>query len=151
MITNLYAKAYTEVLEIISHFSEEEYSKIPKDKIEFYKKNMDKNHKFAINPEIELSKQNISKEANAILITLFRDYFATERQKEILEHLLKQNREKIEQKKRELYNPDSIFKDSKKEIIEKDNTSEETQLMEYKESFFSKFKKFIFKLLHIEI
>ena len=36
MTTNLYAKAYTEVLEIISYFSKEEYSKIPSEKIEFY-------------------------------------------------------------------------------------------------------------------
>ena len=28
-MTNNYAKAYTEVLEILSHFSDEEYSKIP--------------------------------------------------------------------------------------------------------------------------
>ena len=41
-MTNNYAKAYTEVLEILSHFSDEEYSKIPIEKIEFYKNNMDK-------------------------------------------------------------------------------------------------------------
>ena len=29
-MNNLYAKAYTEVLEIINHFSEDEYKKIPK-------------------------------------------------------------------------------------------------------------------------
>ena len=66
MINNTYAKAYTEILEIIKHFSEEDYSKIPEEKIEFYKKNMDVNYKFTINPEIDLSEQNISKEANAI-------------------------------------------------------------------------------------
>ena len=32
MINSTYAKAYTEVLEIISYFPEDEYSKIPKDK-----------------------------------------------------------------------------------------------------------------------
>ena len=37
MIDNKYAKAYTEVLEIIKYFPEEEYNKIPKEKIEFYK------------------------------------------------------------------------------------------------------------------
>ena len=44
MINTIYAKAYTEVLEIIRHFPQEEYNKIPKEKIEFYKNNMDKNH-----------------------------------------------------------------------------------------------------------
>ena len=40
-MTNIYAKAYTEVLEILNHFSKEEYSKIPQEKIDFYKNNMD--------------------------------------------------------------------------------------------------------------
>ena len=43
-MNNNYSKAYTEVLEIIKYFPEEEYSKIPKEKIDFYKKNMDKNY-----------------------------------------------------------------------------------------------------------
>lgn len=37
-MNNTYSKAYTEVLEIINHFSEEEYKKIPKEKIDFLKK-----------------------------------------------------------------------------------------------------------------
>ena len=81
MINNSYAKAYTEVLEIIRHFPKEEYFKIPIEEIEFYQKNMDKDYVFLINPEIDLSEQNISPEANAIIINLFRDYFATEVQK----------------------------------------------------------------------
>ena len=60
---NTYAKAYTEVLEILKHQSTEEYSKIPQEKIDFYKNNMDKTYNYIINPNIELSKQNISKEA----------------------------------------------------------------------------------------
>ena len=64
---NTYSKAYTEVFEIIKYLPKEEYNKIPKDKIEFYKENMDINYKFHINPSIDLEKQNISKEANAIL------------------------------------------------------------------------------------
>ena len=81
---NTYAKAYTEVLEILKYFSEEEYSKIPQEKVDFYKNNMDRNYNYIINPNIDLSQQYISKEANAILIALFRDYFATESQKKTL-------------------------------------------------------------------
>ena len=44
---------------------------------------MDQNYIFTINPEIDLSEQNISPEANAIIINLFTDYFATEEQKNI--------------------------------------------------------------------
>lgn len=108
-----YSKVYTEVLEIISHFPEEEYSKIPSEKIKFYEDNKDENYDYKINPEIDLQKQSISVEAEALLVILFRDYFATEKQKEILNNLLKQNQEKSDRAKYEKYNPDNIFKNRK--------------------------------------
>ena len=106
---NSYAKAYTEVLEILSHFSTEEYSKIPQEKINFYKNNMEKNYEYSIDPNIDLSKQYISKEANAILISIYRDYFANDRQRQTLNNLLNQNQRKNENKKKEKYNSENIF------------------------------------------
>ena len=153
MINTIYAKAYTEVLELIKHFPEEEYNKIPKEKIEFYKDNKDKDYVFVINPEIDLSDQNISPEANAIIVNLFRDYFATEKQKVKIKEILDLNQKKEEQEKREKYNPDDIFKkaNKNKEItnIETSENNTNTALIEYKESFFARFKNFIFKILHI--
>lgn len=153
MINTIYAKAYTEVLEIIKHFPEEEYNKIPKEKIEFYKDNKDKDYAFVINPEIDLSEQNISPEANAIIVNLFRDYFATEEQKVKIKEILDLNQKKEEQEKREKYNPDDIFKKANKNTeitnIETSENNTNTALIEYKESFFARFKNFIFKILHI--
>lgn len=127
---NTYAKAYTEVLEILKYFSEEEYSKIPQEKIDFYKNNMDRNYNYNINPNIDLSQQYISKEANAILITLFRDYFATESQKKTLNNLLNQNQNKLENIKREKYNSNDIFKNNHKStIIENKDNNQETALI----------------------
>lgn len=141
-----YKKAYTEVIEIIKYFPKEEYDKIPLEKINYYKENMDKNYNFQIDPNIELEKQNISKEANAILVTLFNDYFATDRQKEVLNNLLKQNQQKLEIRKYEEYNPNNLFMQS---TIKQQNTEtlqenqRETSLVEIKESFFTKFINFI--------
>ncbi len=146
---NTYSKAYTEVLEIIKYFPKEEYNKIPKDKIEFYKENMDINYKFHINPSIDLEKQNISKEANAILITIFRDYFATDKQKESLERLLSQNQQKLEQQKSQKYDSIELFN---KPLMNKQNAKElqenfnETRLVEVKDNFFVRFINFIKKI-----
>lgn len=115
-MNNLYAKAYTEVLEIINHFSEDEYKKIPKEKIDFYEKHKDRKYDFKINPNIDLAEQNISRKANAILVSLFRDYFATAKQKEILKNLLQQNQEKLEKEKYLKYNPNNIFNKSNSNI-----------------------------------
>ena len=107
---------------------------------------MDKDYNFQINPNIELEKQNISKEANAILVTLFNDYFATDRQKEILNNLLKQNQQKLEKQKQEKYNPSNLFMQSKTQqqntvTLQKNNS--ENSLVEIKEKFFTKFINFI--------
>lgn len=109
MINDKYAKAYKEVLEIIKYFPEEEYNKIPKEKIEFYEKNKDKNYQFKIDPKIDLDKQNVSKEASAIIINLFRNYYATKEQKEKINEILELNQRKIEQEKRKRYNSNNLF------------------------------------------
>lgn len=136
-MTNTYARAYTEVIEILNHVSREEYSKIPIEKVEFYKNNMDREYTYSINPKVDLSKQNISKEANAILISLFKDYFADEKQKSTLENLLRQNQLKEETEKAEKYNPNNIFKDKTTKV---EATEKSVAMVEYKESSFTKIK-----------
>ncbi len=140
-----YAKAYTEVLEIINHFSLEEYSKIPEQKIKFFKENQDKNYIYKINPEIDLEKQYISKEAEAVLVKLFKDYFATEKQKNILENLLKQNQKKLEEFKRDKYNPNDIFKNNQSKNDKINNTLMPTIIE--KEKWYTKILKFFKSIL----
>ena len=150
-----YAKAYKEIFEIIKHFPYEEYNKIPKEKIKFYEENMDKNYNFTINPNIDLSEQNISKETKALIVTLYEDYFANEKQKEKIKEILELNQKKAEQEKREKYNPGDLFKNQKEDVNNNEEEKsvesiKEVSLVEYKENFFSKFKNFILKLLNIK-
>lgn len=150
MINNAYAKAYTEVLEVIKYFPKEEYIKIPVEKIEFYKNNMDKDYNFKINPEIDLSEQNISPEANAIIVNLFTNYYATEEQKVKIKNILDINQRKEEQEKREKYNPDNIFKNRNEENKKEENIIQnEVALVEDKESIFRRFINKIKNIFHI--
>lgn len=123
-MNNTYSKAYTEVLEIINNFSEEEFKKIPQKEIDFYNKNKDANYNFKIDINKDLASQNISRETYAILVSLYRDYFATEKQKQILNNLLQQNQQKLEQEKIKKYNPDIIFKKEERNLSISDTTSE---------------------------
>ena len=150
MINNTYAKAYTEVLEILKYFPEEEYKKIPVEKINFYKSNMDKDYKFTINPEIDLANQNISKEANDIIVSIYRDYYATEEQKVKINEILDLNQKKEELEKRKKYHPDDIFKNNEQLHKNSEISDTSTQLVKYKEPFFIRLKKFIFKMLHLD-
>lgn len=144
MSNDKYAKAYTEVLEILKYLPKNEYDKIAEERIKFFEANKDNSYKFSINPNMPLDEQNISIETNSIIIVLFREYFATEKQKEKLNTILKQNEDKYQVEIRNKYNPDDIFKNRSFKIIET-NTNEEIKNnnlpIEIKEENF--FKKFI--------
>lgn len=117
MIDIEYANAYSEVLEILKYISKEDYEKIPNSKIELFETNHNKEYIFKYNPNKTLDEQNVSKIAKAIIAILFRDYWATEIQKEKI--IAKQNydRMQLEEKKKEIYNSDNIFKNNKKKIV----------------------------------
>ena len=148
MVNFKYARAYTEVLEIIKYFPQEDYKKIPKEKIEFYKNNMDKEYNFIINPKIDLSEQNVSPEASAVIVNLFMDYLGTEEQKVKIKEILVLNQKKEELEKRKKYNPDNIFKNSNKSLENTTNyISTEKAIIEYKEKNF--IQKLFDKIKHI--
>ena len=77
-----YANAYSEVLEILSYLSKEDYDKIPKEKIDFFETNCNKNYKFYYDMNKTLDEQDVSKKAKIIIAILFRDYWATDKQRE---------------------------------------------------------------------
>lgn len=144
-MTNTYAKAYTEIIEIISHFPDEEYNKIPKEKIEYYENNMDKDYIFKIDPDVDLAEQDISREANAILVSLYRDYFASETEKEKIKRLLNINQQRIEEEKREKYNLENLFKYNQEN--NKNEVKEELALtVVKKENWYEKIIEFLQKL-----
>lgn len=77
-----YANAYSEVLEILKYVSQEDFNKIPKERIELFKTNCNKNYGIEYNPQKTLDEQNISKKAKTIIAILYRDYWATDLQRE---------------------------------------------------------------------
>ena len=136
MIDIKYANAYAEVLEILKYISIEDYNKIPKSKIELFNMNANRDYVFDYNPNKTLDEQNVSKIAKSIIAILFRDYWATDIQREKI--IAKQNydRQKLEEENRKKYNPDDLFKEKIREV-QKEKT---TAITEFKESNF--FKKY---------
>ena len=137
MVSVEYANAYSEVLGILKFISKEDYEKIPESKIELFKINSNKEYNFVYNPEKTLEEQNVSKRAKAIIGLLFRDYWATEVQREKILNKQKNDRLILEEEKKSLYDVENIFK--------KRNTSNEEQVKEevtemtiYKESLLTK-------------
>ena len=137
MVNVEYANAYSEVLGILKFISKEDYDKIPESKIELFTVNSNKEYNFVYNPEKTLDEQNVSKRAKAIIGILFRDYWATEVQREKILRKQKNDRLILEEEKKSLYDVENIFK--------KRNTTSEAQVKEevtemtiYKENFITK-------------
>lgn len=132
-----YAIAYREVFEILKYIPKADYDKIPNEKIELYKTMQDKNYNFKYDPSKTLDEQNISKRAKAIIGLLFRDYWATEIQRQKILAKQKYERQKIEEEKSKNFQYGDIFKNiSQKEDIT--NTIPNNTLVEYKESVFTR-------------
>jgi len=140
MITKEYRVAYTEVVEILKYVPDEDVNKIPKEKLEFYKSNMDNEYNYKLDMTKEFEEQEMSDITKAILANIFRDYWATPYQKERIEAKEKYDLEKLEEEKREKYNPDDLFKNKNRT-----HNSEITNLpIEIKsESIFEKLIKFL--------
>jgi len=92
---------YEEALTIMKYYlTEEDYEKIPKEKIEFYEENSDKNYDYDIDKNKTFFEQNISRKANSIIVSLYREYFLKEDEKKILDQVLalnESNLKKIEE------------------------------------------------------
>ena len=127
MISVEYANACSEVLEILKYISKEDYEKIPNSKIELFETNYNKDYIFKYNPNKTLDEQNVSKTAKAIIAILFRDYWATEIQKEKIISKQNYDRMKLEEERKARYNSNNLFKNNEKRII-MDNTEKEEEL-----------------------
>ena len=109
-MNNTYPMAYVEVLTLLKYYlKEEDYNKIPKEKIEFFEKNADSEYKYRIDKSKPYAKQEISKKANSIIVSLYRDYFVTPEEKRILDQILVLN--DLNQKKIQAYEEGEAIKE----------------------------------------
>ncbi len=146
-MTDTYSRACTEVLIILKYYlSKTEFNKIPKDKIEFFEKNKDKNYDYQIDKNVPLEKQKISEMANSIIITLYRDYFTTEKQKEILNKILILNDAKKEKQKKTRYKQ-NIFENIPKENIELKKTEPKELIKIENNNILKRMKDFIMYII----
>lgn len=142
-MNNTYSCSYVEVLEILKHIPEEDYKKIPEEKIKFYKNNMDKNYVYIYDP---ITPKTLRK-TDAILINLYKNYIAKEDEKRKINQILKLNEMKYKQEKQKKFSPDNIFNNKHVEI--ENNNVDILSIVEYKETMFKKIINKIKRIFHI--
>ncbi len=146
-------QAYTEIDNFIELLDEYNRNKVPKKLREYFKKEKDNTYTKTINPNIPIKEQNLKEETLALIAMLNLQYWCEdEEEKRRLKKIYSDNEIKHQQKLREMYNPEDVFKTKQKqEQIENEISSEEIQenvaMVEYKkETFIEKIKKFFAKI-----
>lgn len=129
-------QAYSEIDEFLGLLSDEQRNKIPQKLREFFKEEKDPNYKKRINSNVPIKNQNLKEETLGIIALLNLQYWCeNEQERDRLKEVYSQNEKKYQKLLREQYNPDDIFKKRIINIESKQEEIENTQIVEYKETF----------------
>lgn len=142
----VYAKAYTELYEIIKCLDEKDRNKIPQEFLENLKANMNKEYKFQLDLAKDMLEQNFMIETKALYIELYEKFLASEDEEEFWKKYDKICLDMIEDEKKKQYNPDNLFENRKKDVTntELENVEpNELAVVKYKESIFTKIKNWL--------
>lgn len=112
MVTKEFAEASAEINEIFKYLPKEEVEKIPSKLRDFFKEVSSKDYVTNINPNMPLDKQQIKEKTKDIIALIYRNYWCSEEERKELDQKLIENDKKFEEKLREKYNPDNIFKNN---------------------------------------
>ena len=153
-MTRAYSEAAVEVLDILDHTAIEKVKLIPVKFINYLKENAASDYEVNLDYSKPINEMNIKVETKGILGTICRNWWWNEEQKQEYVRLVKEKEANKQEELREKYNPDDIFKkrqtEQNIETIQEENTTDKSvSMVEYKESFFTKFInkiKSIFKL-----
>lgn len=134
----MYARACTEVLEILKDAPPEDMAKIPKELMEALENKKDKDYKFETNSYMSFENEDISETARAMLMGIFREYIMKPQEDEPKQEF--ENNVEIENNIEDI---DHQNKDKEQE--------EQLALVEVKkESLYRKIINFFKKLFHVK-
>lgn len=103
-------QAYSEVNSFLEILDKEMYNKIPKKLRNYFKREMDKNYLPKINPNIPIKNQNLKRKTIAIISGLNLQYWCSEEKRQKLLKMYSDNEKKYQEKLREKYNSNNLFK-----------------------------------------
>lgn len=141
MLELRYRNAFKEVDEILKYTDIDLVNKIPKKFINFLRENMNNNYEFNVQEGLHLNKQKLSEEANNILALIYRDYWATEEEKEEFRKKDEEERKLNEEKLEHIFDR----KDNEQIEEEKNNQLIKIEHESFIKRLFSKIKRFFCK------
>lgn len=106
------SRTYSEVYQLIQYLPENEYIRIPIEKIKFLEKNMDKHVGKICTITTDIEQIELSSEAKIIFISLFYNYIANDEQKVKLRNFIAtKEREALDSTYNKIFSNTSIVED----------------------------------------
>lgn len=144
MITNEFREACSEIIEILKYFDKKRIEKIPKEIMEIFYENQALNYETKIDISKPLEEQNMKQETKDILVSLYVEYLCPEEEeKEEINKILNKNYIKEQNRLRQKYNTDDLFKN-------KIENKKQLELIQDNEKIFVKIIKKIKQILKIK-
>ena len=125
----------SEVLEILKYCPKNDLSRIPTQMINLLNNNKDATYEVEINPNKSIFEQTVLDDTIIMMFIIFRNYWATQEEKEEIDKILVENEISFNN----FYSYDKIFNHNNNQ----QTVSNETHLIEYKETFIKKIVKLI--------
>lgn len=140
MVSIRYADACAEIFNILKHMNINEVEKVSYEFIKFIRDNASPNYICKLDYSKELNDMELKKETRELLALMYERYWCPEEEKYDLQKKFEENERQYQEKIREKYNPDNIFK-NKKEERSTENINLPAEIK--KETFFNKLINFI--------
>ena len=99
-----------ELNSIFDNMSQDILNKIPLKIRQFFKNNASSTYSFEYDKTKSLNEQNIKDKTRGIIAILYRDYICDEDERKEYNNVYREFLNKQEEEKRNLYNPNDIFK-----------------------------------------
>ena len=131
MVTNEFADASSELIEILKYLPQNEVEKVPQKLRSFFTKVANKNYVTKIDPNKSMQEQEIKEKTKDLITVLYRNYWCNEDERTSLDKKLIENDKKYEEMLRKKYNSENIFGVKEKVTEEyKEEIKEEKELIE---------------------
>ena len=149
MVTRELSEAAVEFNCILENSSKNIIEKIPTKFLDFMKDIASKTYEFKYDKSKSLNEQNLKPETRGLIALVYQDYICNDEKKK--EYIRKSRlfANKMEDLKREKYNPDNIFKKQEQLKNTEEVMKNEVAMIEYKESIFKRFINRIKSIFHI--
>lgn len=142
----VYKRAHTELYEVIKKLSKQELEKIPQNFIENLKNNIDNKYVWKYDNTKKIEEQNFLVETKALIVEMYERYLCPDDKKEFWNNYNRICLNMIEDKKREEYDPNILFKN--KQEINKTEKQEISLLSYNNKTWYKRFLKFMVDLIN---